>query len=122
MPDMTLIREKLQQIEESLNRIQRRSSKISSPEDFTANEDNLDKLDAIAMMLITIGESFRKIDIETDGQWLTEYPEIDWRGVIGIRNVLAHDYFDIDAEEIYKICRRDVPQLLNTVQRMLRSI
>lgn len=122
MPDMTLVREKLQQIEESLNRIQRRSSKISSPEDFTANEDNLDKLDAIAMMLIAIGESFKKIDIETDGQWLTEYPEIDWRGVIGIRNVLAHDYFDIDAEEIYKICRRDVPQLLNTVQRMLRSI
>jgi len=122
MPDMTLVREKLQQIEESLNRIQRRSSKICSPEDFTANEDNLDKLDAIAMMLIAIGESFRKIDIETDGQWLTEYPEIDWRGVIGIRNVLAHDYFDIDAEEIYKICRRDVPQLLNTVQRMLRSI
>ena len=122
MPDMTLVREKLQQIEESLNRIQRRSSKISSPEDFTANEDNLDKLDAIAMMLIAIGESFRKIDIETDGQWLTEYPEIDWRGVIGIRNVLAHDYFDIDAEEIYKICRRDVPQLLDTVQRMLKSI
>ena len=122
MPDMTLVREKLQQIEESLNRIQRRSSKISSPEDFTANEDNLDKLDAIAMMLIVIGESFRKIDIETDGQWLTEYPEIDWRGVIGIRNVLAHDYFDIDAEEIYKICQRDVPQLLNTVQRMLKSI
>jgi len=122
MPDMTLIREKLQQIEESLNRIQRRSSKISSPEDFTANEDNLDKLDAIAMMLIAIGESFRKIDIETDGQWLTEYPEIDWRGVIGIRNVLAHDYFDIDAEEIYIICRRDVPRLLDTVQRMLRSI
>ncbi len=122
MPDMTLVREKLQQIEESLNRIQRRSSKISSPEDFTANEDNLDKLDAIAMMLIAIGESFKKIDIDTDGQWLTEYPEIDWRGVIGIRNVLAHDYFDIDAEEIYKICRRDVPQLLNTVQRMLRSI
>lgn len=122
MPDMTLVREKLQQIEESLNRIQRRSSKIRSPEDFTANEDNLDKLDAIAMMLIAIGESFRKIDIETDGQWLTEYPEIDWRGVIGIRNVLAHDYFDIDAEEIYKICRRDVPQLLDTVQRMLRSI
>ena len=122
MPDMTLVREKLQQIEESLNRIQRRSSKIRSPEDFTANDDNLDKLDAIAMMLIAIGESFRKIDIETDGQWLAEYPEVDWRGVIGIRNVLAHDYFDIDAEEIYKICRRDVPQLLNTVQRMLRSI
>ena len=122
MPDMSLIRERLLQIEESLNRIQRRSSNIKSPEDFTANEDNLDKLDAIAMMLIAIGESFRKIDFETDGQWLEKYPEIDWRGVIGIRNVLAHDYFDIDAEQIFKICQRDIPQLLDTVQRMLMDI
>ena len=122
MPDMTLLREKLQQIEESLHRIQRRSANIHSPDDFTANEDNLDKLDAIAMMLIAVGESFKKIELETDGEWLTKYPEIDWRGVIGLRNVLAHDYFDIDAEEIHKICQRDIPQLINTVQRMLRDI
>ena len=122
MPDMSLIREKLLQIEESLNRIARRSSSIRSPDDFTASEDNLDKLDAIAMMLIAIGESFKKIDLETDGQYLEKYPDIDWHGVIGLRNVLAHDYFDIDAEEIYKICRRDIPKLLNTVQRMLREI
>lgn len=122
MPDMSLIREKLVQIEESLSRIARRSSSIKSSEDFNASEDNLDKLDAIAMMLIAVGESFRKIDLETDGRYLEKYPEIDWRGVIGLRNVLAHDYFDIDAEEIFKICRRDVPKLLETIQRMLREI
>jgi uncharacterized protein with HEPN domain len=122
MPDMSLIREKLEQIEESLNRIVRRSSIIKSPEEFSSSEDNLDKLDAIAMMLIAIGESFKKIDFETEGRYLKKYPEIDWHGVIGLRNVLAHDYFDIDTEEIFKICRRDIPQLLNTVQRMLREI
>jgi uncharacterized protein with HEPN domain len=122
MPDMSLIREKLEQIEESLNRIVRRSSIIKSPEEFSSSEDNLDKLDAIAMMLIAIGESFKKIDFETEGRYLKKYPEIDWHGVIGLRNVLAHDYFDIDTEEIFKICRRDIPELLNTVQRMLREI
>ncbi len=122
MPDMSLIREKLEQIEESLRRIVRRSVGIRSPEDFNAGEDNLDKLDAIAMLLLAIGESFKKIDIETDGKYLEKYPEIDWHGVIGLRDVLAHDYFDIDTEEIFKICRRDIPKLLNTVQRMLREI
>lgn len=58
-------------------------------------------------MLIATGESFKKIDAETDGEYLAKYAEIDWRGVIGVRNVLAHDYFDIDSEEIFKICRRD---------------
>ena len=122
MPDMSLIRERLLQIEESLNRILRRSSLIKSPEEFTDNEDNLDKLDAIAMMLIAIGESFKKIDYETDGQWLIKYQEIDWHGVIGLRNVLAHNYFDVDTEIIYKICRFEVPKLLKTVQRMLSEV
>ena len=90
----------MEQIKESLYRIQRRFSDIQSPDEFTANDDNLDKLEAIAMILIIAGESFRKIGIETDGEWLTRYPEIDWHGVIGLRNVLANDYFDIDAKEI----------------------
>ena len=122
MFDKSLIREKLEQIQDALTRIQRRFSTVQSPEDFLCNDENMDKLDAIAMMLIAIGESFRKIDLETDGQWLSNYPEIDWSGVIGIRHVLAHDYFDIDAEQIYKTCQRDIPQLLSTVQQMLRDI
>lgn len=122
MFDKSLIREKLEQIQNAILRIQRRFSTIHTPEDFLNDDENMDRLDAIAMMLIAIGESFRKIDLETDGQWLSNYPEIDWSGVIGIRHVLAHDYFDIDAEQIFKTCQRDIPQLLNMVQQMLRDI
>ena len=117
MFDKSLIREKLEQIQNAILRIQRRFSTIHTPEDFLNDDENMDRLDAIA-----IGESFRKIDLETDGQWLSNYPEIDWSGVIGIRHVLAHDYFDIDAEQIFKTCQRDIPQLLNMVQQMLRDI
>ena len=122
MSDMNLIREKLEQVREALLRIEKRSSSIQSPGDFLDSEDNMEKLDAIAMMLIAVGESFKKIDRETDGQLLAKYPEIDWHGVIGLRNVLAHDYFDINAEEIFKICKQDVPQLLDAVKRMLQKI
>jgi len=122
MPDMSLIRERLEQVQEALLRIVKRSSAIQSPQDFLADDDNMQKLDAIAMMLIAVGESFKKIDRETDGQLLAKYPEIDWHGVIGLRNVLAHDYFDINAEEIFKICKQDVPQLLDAVKRMLQKI
>lgn len=122
MPDMSLIRERLEQVQEALLRIEKRSSGIQSPQDFLAGDDNVQKLDAIAMMLIAVGESFKKIDRETDGQLLAKYPEIDWHGVIGLRNVLAHDYFDINAEEIFKICKQDAPQLLDAVKQMLQKI
>jgi len=72
MPDMSLIRERLEQVQEALLRIVKRSSAIQSPQDFLADDDNMQKLDAIAMMLIAVGESFKKIDRETDGQLLAQ--------------------------------------------------
>lgn len=121
MHDISLIKEKLEQIRDALIRIRKRFVHIAKPEDFNADDANMDKLDAIAMMLIAIGESFKKIDKETEGQFLIQYIQIDWKGVKGVRDVLAHNYFDLDTEEIFKICQHDVPLLLEVVQAMLRE-
>jgi uncharacterized protein with HEPN domain len=102
MYDVSLLKEKLEQIRDALLRIQKRFVGITKPEDFARDDSSQDKLDAIAMMLIAMGESFKKIDRQTEGKLLARYPQIDWKGVKGIRDVLAHDYFDIDMEEIYK--------------------
>jgi len=71
------------------------------------------------MTLIAVGEAFRQIDNKTDGPLLADYPEVDWRGVIGVRNVIAHGYFDIDVEQVFSICKEDIPILIETVQRIL---
>jgi uncharacterized protein with HEPN domain len=105
-----------------LLRIQKRFEGITKPQDFVRDDSSQDKLDAIAMMLIAIGESFKKIDRQTEGRLLVQYSGIDWKGVKGLRDVLAHDYFDIDMEEIYKVCLHDLPPLLDAVQSMLREI
>jgi uncharacterized protein with HEPN domain len=96
MYDKTLLQDKLEQIYEAVARIEKRFSRITSPSDFTKTEANQDKIDAIAMLLIAISESFRKIEKETKGGFLRNYPEIDWKGIIGVRHVLAHQYFDLE--------------------------
>jgi uncharacterized protein with HEPN domain len=78
-------------------------------------------LDAISMMLVAIGENFKKIDKETDFLLLARYPNVDWNGIKGVRDVLAHGYFDIDYEVIYKICDKEIAPLLATVETMLRE-
>jgi uncharacterized protein with HEPN domain len=78
-------------------------------------------LDAIAMMLITIGENFKRIDKITNSELLPKYSEIPWQGVKGVRDILAHDYFNIDNEEIYIICNRDLIYLKRTVQKMRKQ-
>ncbi len=74
------------------------------------------------MMLIAIGESFKKIDKISNKNLLLLYPEMDWKGVMGVRDVLAHDYFDINTEQVYNICLEDIPFLLQIVDKMIIDI
>ena len=41
---------------------------------------------------------------------------------MGVRNVIAHGYFDIDAEEIFSICQKDIPALIGTLRKMLNDL
>ena len=115
-------REQLENTLEALERIPRRFTGIDSPDYFTQTEEGEDKLDAICMILIAVGESFKHIDRKTDGEFLVRYPDIDWSGVMGVRNVIAHGYFDIDAEEIFSICQKDIPALIGTLRKMLNDL
>ena len=56
------------------------------------------------MRLVAIGEGFKHIDKLTDKKLLPNYPNVNWKGVKGVRDVLSHHYFDIDAETIFVIC------------------
>jgi uncharacterized protein with HEPN domain len=82
----------------------------------------MDMLDSICMMLIAVGENFKSIDKMTDSQFLEQYPEVNWRGGKGVRDVISHQYFNIDAEEIYYICNNDLEKLRYTVDRMLQTV
>ena len=62
MRDRTMILELFLEIEEAIRRIERRFTGISSPDDFVSDDNRLDRLDAIAMMLVAIGENVNKLD------------------------------------------------------------
>ncbi len=111
MYDRSLVRDMAVQIEEAINRIERRFEGISCADDFVKSDEGIDRLDAIAMMLIAIGESFKNIDKITGGTLLARYPEIYWPGVKGVRDILAHAYFNIDPDEIFAICSKDLAPL-----------
>ena len=46
------------------------------------------------------------------------HPEVDWRGISGLRNVLVHSYFEVDLETIWTIVQRDLPALEEAVKRL----
>jgi len=117
-----LLVERLKGVLEVLERIPRRFAGITTSEDFIDNPEGQDRLDAICMVLIAVGEAFKQVDRQTDGKLLTRYPNVDWTGVKGVRDVIAHGYFDVDAEEVFAICQNDIPVLIDTVQAMIKDL
>jgi uncharacterized protein with HEPN domain len=108
MHDRSMLLELFLEIQEAIRRIERRFSGINTAHDFICNDDGLDRLDAIAMMLVAIGENTQRLDKLMDKKLFEQYPDIDWVGIKGLRNILAHNYFSIDAEEIYRIYSNEI--------------
>ncbi len=121
MSDRALIYEKLLQIEMALGRIKRRFSGIGSAADFLNSDHGLDMLDGISMMLIAIGENLKNIDAKTQGAFLERYDSVNWKGAKGVRDILSHHYFDLDADEIFDICQNDIPNLALVIREMVEE-
>lgn len=60
------------------------------------------------MMLIAIGEQVKRLDAAIEQDLAVSHPEIDWKGVKGIRDILSHHYFTIDAEIVFDICQNKI--------------
>jgi len=112
----------LEDIKFSIELIKKRFEQINSSDDFLADEDGLEKLDSISMRLVAIGEGFKNIDKLTDKQLLPNYPNVNWKGVKGVRDILSHHYFDLDAETIFVICDSYIDELLMATISMITDI
>ena len=112
----------LDDIKTSIELITKRCEDITSSDDFLDEDDGLLKLDSISMRLIAIGEGFKNIDKLSDNKLLTNYQNIPWKQVKGIRDILSHHYFDLDAETIFEICQNDISELLATTIKIIEDL
>jgi uncharacterized protein with HEPN domain len=122
MFDKTLVLSILRQIAGALETIANRAKPIRSQDDFTGSLSGMEKLDSICMLFMAIGEALKNIEKITNGTLLSKYPEIDWKGAIGFRDIIAHHYFDIDAEQVFWICTHEVGPLSATMQRIIEDL
>ena len=122
MYDKKLALEILHQIDWSVQTIQKRVKPIKSADDFTISDTGLEKLDAICMQLIAIGESLKNLDKVTGLALLKNYPEVEWDKVKGMRDVISHHYFDVNAEVVYTVCVDHLAGLGKTIQKIIKDI
>jgi len=64
-----------------------------------------------------LGEAARKLPPEVKEQ----HPEVPWSQIIGMRHILTHDYFDIDAEVVWAAVENDLPELKRQIEAILKQ-
>ena len=122
MYDKELVCNILYQKSDATQKVSQRFEKIRTVSDFTDSSAGMEKLDSICMLLIAIGESLKNIDKITEQSLLKQYPEIDWIGAKGLRDIISHQYFDVDAEEIFWVCEKHIPPLSKTIEKMIFNL
>ena len=110
------------QIDEALETIKSRSAGIRNAAELTDTPAGKERLDGLCMLFMAVGEALKNLDKITGGSLLSRYPEIDWKGAIGFRDIIAHHYFDIDAEQVFSICTHQVASLSATVKKIARDL
>lgn len=122
LDDYNRVKSLLEQIEQAIMQLKEWNAGVSSAEDYYRSSIGMQKLAASCMLIEAIGESIKQIDNVTKGELLEERPEVPWIDVMGIRNHIAHGYFDIDGDVIYKSVKEDLDALQEAVKYFLRTI
>ena len=122
MFDKTLALDILDNILTATNKIKLRAKDIKSADDFLKDEQSLMILDSICMQLIAIGQGVKDLDKATDKKLLQNYPSIPWRNIAGIRDVLSHNYFNLNAETVFGILGDDLDKLVIELEKIIHDI
>ena len=117
-----IIESLLKKIFQTVERILANSETITSPSFYLLTPSGMERLESTCMLLIAIGEGVKGVDKLTDKKLLSFYPEMDWKGVMGMRDIIAHHYFDLDAEIVYDVIKHDLPKLKHVLQQIIDDL
>ncbi len=105
-------------LRQSLERIERKSRSLLANPSLLDSEEGQDLLDVICMQFLATGEALKRLEKLQPGLLATSYPDIDWKGAMGFRDVIAHQYFDLDSEQVLLICQEALPGLLFAIRAL----
>ena len=120
--DTEIALDSLQKIKAMLDLIVERANVVKTPDDFLHSSSGMMRLDAICMNLIALGETVKGIDKLTNGQLLKDYPEVYWRGVMGMRDKISHHYFEIDTDVVFRTIEEDIPKMKPVIEKMISDL
>ncbi len=104
----------LQHILASISAIEKYTQGISKDEFISSPQIQ----DAVIRNLEIIGEATKKIPHDIKAK----HNDVPWKDIAGLRDVLIHDYFSVDTEAVWETIEKDIPQLKQSIEHILKVL
>lgn len=98
------------------------TAKVQTYHDFLVSQDSMVLFNSTCMCLQSIGETIRQVDERTEGKLFSLYPTTPWKQIIGMHNIISHEYLSIDPELVFDITRSELHPLLTDIRHILADI
>lgn len=120
LPKAPLITHILSQMIEACELITTWNEKVKSSDDYLTSPEGVQKMAASCMLIESIGEGVKKIDRLTQGLLYDKFPNTQWKEIMGLRDHIAHGYFNIDSDIIFDVVKDEIPSLRKTLIELRR--
>lgn len=114
------VKDRLSQILECIDVIKERCKDINDCNEFFLSPVNMMLFDSVVMRLQVIGELVGKL-LKEESRPLAKHPEIPWVQIYDMRNLISHEYANIDEAVVFSAIKDDLPQLRSVIEELLKE-
>ena len=118
--NLLTIHDRLEEILDSINLIQEWSNGRTTVDDFMMSSTGVMAFNACVMRFQVIGEHIGKL-LKNEEKPLDAYPNIPWNAIYGMRNIISHEYANIDEVIIVSVINDDLQPLKKAIEELLQK-
>ena len=109
----------LEDIKETIVQLIKWNESVNSTDDYYSSMHGMQLLAANCTLITAIGEGVNRCNRIIPDFLSKNFPDIPWRAIIGMRNHIAHGYFELDADLVFEAVKNDIPPLLHTIDKAI---
>ena len=122
LQELRIVEDQLRQIREAIRNLELWNNPLTNVDELLSSPSGMKTLAADCMLIEAIGEGIKRIDERTHQQLLPHRPEIPWKAVKGMRDHIAHGYFDINTDLVWDVVKNDLAPLRDAIDYFIEHL